>query len=159
MKRILLVVALSAAADGGIAGPAAQSLQWTVMEAYGMKFDYPTNIFSVDDGPAVNGDGRKLRSADSSAGLMFYVESNRERDTPAAFVNSRLKVPSAELDYKRITNRFAVVSGARGGRIYYSRCNFPEGPSGPRHCIYVNYNESEKRAWDSIVTRISLSLR
>jgi hypothetical protein len=129
------------------------------MEAYGMKFDYPTNIFPVDDGPAVNGVGRKLRSADSSAGLMFYVESNWERDTPATFVSSRLKVPLAKLDYKRITNQFAVVSGARGGRIYYSRCNFPEGPSGPRHCIYVNYNEREKRAWDSIVTRMSLSLR
>ena len=39
-----------------------------------------------------------------------------------------------------------------GDRIWYDRCNF----SGQFvHCVLINYPASEKRHWDSVVTRIS----
>jgi hypothetical protein len=40
--------------------------------------------------------------------------------------------------------------------IYYSRCNFGGAAI---HCFDLAYPQAEKRAWDAIVTRISLSLR
>ena len=54
-----------------------------------------------------------------------------------------------------MTDRFFAVSGIRDGEVYYSRCNF----HGRMHCIYISYPQRELRAWDGIVTRISLSLR
>jgi hypothetical protein len=47
----------------------------------------------------------------------------------------------------------------RRGQIYYSRCNFPYGASGPIHCMELVYSKSEKRLWDPVVARVSLSLR
>ena len=132
---------------------------WTVFNSFGMSVDYPAGIFARDEGPATKGPGRKLLSKDGSAGLTFWVEPNLEHYNPEIFVRSRLKVDRADVDYQRVTDRFAVVSTVRAGRIYYSRCNFPNGASGPLHCVEMAYNRSEKRLWDSVVTRVSLSLR
>jgi hypothetical protein len=43
--------------------------------------------------------------------------------------------------------------------IFYSRCNFSDGSEGRIHCIFISYPKREKRMWDDIVTRMSLSLR
>jgi hypothetical protein len=39
--------------------------------------------------------------------------------------------------------------------IYYSRCNFSALHGGTIHCFDLVYPQSEKRAWDAIVTRIT----
>jgi hypothetical protein len=52
-----------------------------------------------------------------------------------------------------------ALSAARGGKIYYTRCNFSEGRAGTIHCVYLGYPESKKRRWDGIVTHVSYSLR
>ena len=140
--------------------PGDMQLNWSVAESSGMRVDYPAGVFTVDGGPANKGPGRALRSADGTAGLVFYVQENAQRDTPSSFFSSRLSAaPDTKIDYRRVTDRFVAVSGVREGRIYYSRCNFPNGAFGPIHCVELVYNETEKRLWDSIVTRISLSLR
>jgi hypothetical protein len=43
--------------------------------------------------------------------------------------------------------------------ILYSRCNFSGGARGVIHCFDMKYPQEEKRSWDAVVTRISLSLR
>jgi hypothetical protein len=43
--------------------------------------------------------------------------------------------------------------------IYYRRCNFSQRRGPSIHCFDLVYPEGKKRAWDEIVTRISLSLR
>jgi hypothetical protein len=134
-------------------------LSWTVAEASGMRVDYPAGIFTVDLGPSDKGPGRVLRSEDGAAGFAFYVQPNMEHDTPASFLRSRLSAQATKISYVRVTERFVAVSGVQGGRIRYSRCNFPDGPSGPIHCMELVYSKSEKRFWDPIVTRVSLSLR
>jgi hypothetical protein len=103
--------------------------------------------------------GRVLESADNDARLMVYVEENEAHHSPASFVASNLTMPTSRIDYRRITDRFFAVSGENNGRIFYSRCNFPDGKNGPMHCIFLSYRSSDKEAWDGIVTRISLSLR
>jgi len=134
-------------------------LNWTVAETSGMRVDYPAGVFTVDLGPSDKGPGRVFRSRDGTAGFTFYVQANTERDMPDTFLSSRLSAPHTKIDYLRVTERFVAVSGVRGGQIYYSRCNFPYGASGPIHCMELVYRKGEKRAWDPVVTRVSLSLR
>lgn len=133
---------------------------WAVFtDRAGTRVDYPSNIFTVELGPARRGAGVELGSADGRARLMVYVEPNAENHSPARFVRSNLRVPASAIDYRRITDRFFAVSGVADDDIFYSRCNFPARAAGPMHCIYIAYPRSEERAWDAIVTRISLSLR
>jgi hypothetical protein len=54
----------------------------------------------------------------------------------------------------RITRSFFAISSERDGVILYSRCNFSGAARGAIHCP-----QQEKRSWDAVVTRISLSLR
>jgi hypothetical protein len=52
--------------------------------------------------------------------------------------------------------RFGSTRHGRNGLILYPRCNFSRNMI---HCIDVRYPDEQERAWDGIVTRISLSLR
>src|SRR5207244_7950854 len=70
-----------------------------------------------------------------------------------------LRVSRSALDYARITPSFFAISSERDGVILYSRCNFSRGARGAIHCFDLKYPQEEKRSWDAVVTRISLSLR
>ncbi|MFL9828460.1 hypothetical protein [Rhodoplanes sp. SY1] len=155
-------VAQERAADPGVGGRTAglERPGWTVFtDAAGTRVDVPAGIFTEQVGPARRGEGVELQSTDGRARLMVYVEPNDEAFTPERFVRTNLKVPAGALDYRRITDRFFAVSGVNEGEIFYSRCNFPARASGRMHCIYVAYPQVEEKAWDDIVTRISLTLR
>jgi hypothetical protein len=153
---------LTATDTGGAAQTAEHPVaapQWAVFSETGAAVDYPSNIFNVEAGPSPRGTGRRLQTDDGRAEFMLYVSPNDEHDSPRSYVRKYLAVPKAKLDYTRITDRFFVVSGIQEGRVFYSRCNYPRGPSGPMQCIYLLYPQAETRAWDGIVTRISRSLR
>jgi len=75
--------------------------------------------------------------------------------TPARYLRRYLTDLPSQIDYKRGTSTFFAVSKVGRNRIFYRRCNFAQ----KIHCIELAYPKEEKRAWDSIVTRISLSLR
>ena len=70
-----------------------------------------------------------------------------------------MRVGRAGLDYERVTNSFFAISMERDGLIFYSRCNFTRRTGGAIHCFDVVYPQDEERAWDAVITRISLSLR
>jgi hypothetical protein len=135
------------------------SPRWAVASEGGAVVDYPANIFSIDAGASPRGSGRRLQTADGRGEFLVYVSSNADHESPRSYVRKYLAVPEAKLDYKRITDRFFVVSGIEQRRVFYSRCNYPRGSAGPMHCIYLLYPEAETKAWDAIVTRMSLSLR
>ena len=61
--------------------------------------------------------------------------------------------------YTRIARSFFAISSEREGVILYSRCNFSKRGRGAIHCFDLLYPQEEKRSWDAVVTRISLSLR
>jgi hypothetical protein len=63
------------------------------------------------------------------------------------------------LDYTRSARSFFAISSERDGVILYSRCNFSTRGRGAIHCFDLVYPQAEKRFWDAVVTRISLSLR
>jgi hypothetical protein len=70
-----------------------------------------------------------------------------------------LRLSRSALDYVRVARSFFAISSEGDGVILYSRCNFSGGRRGVIHCFDLKYPQEEKRSWDAVVTRISLSLR
>jgi hypothetical protein len=132
---------------------------WTTYaDGHGTILDFPANIFTVTEGAAPVGNGRRFRTADGRAEASLYTIANAERETPRAYLSRHLKSDFSNLHYDRVGDRFFAVSGIVRGKTFYSRCNF-EGRRGPMHCLYLAYPAAETHAWDALVTRMSLSLR
>jgi hypothetical protein len=136
-----------------------QPLDWRSLEIpqYGTRIDYPADIF-VPAGAPAKGVGERFASRDGRSILSIYTRPNAAADTPASYLRKNLPV-RAGLDYQRITRSFFAISLERDGLIYYSRCNFSPLGGGTIHCFDLVYPQDEKRAWDPVVTRISLSLQ
>ena len=133
-------------------------LDWQTFEVpeFGTRVEYPARIFTAV-GEAEKGVGRRFESKDGRAILSVYARENEDNDTPASYLRKNLR--QRTLDYERVTRSFFAISSERDGIIYYSRCNFSRPARGSLHCFDLVYPQAEKRAWDSVVTRISLSLR
>jgi hypothetical protein len=129
-----------------------------VIPEYGTRVDYPAAIFAPAGSPE-RGIGERFESKDGRAVLSIYSRENAAGDTPLGYLKKNLRVNPARFDYQRITRSFFAISLEGQGRIYYSRCNFSGGARGVTHCFDLVYPQSEKRAWDPVVTRISLSLQ
>jgi hypothetical protein len=119
----------------------------------GAQVDLPATIFSKDAGRPDQGYGRRFMTPDGRATLAVQSLPNTGHDSPAAFLAK--KNPPSDIAYKRITNRFFVVSSFRKDLIWYDRCNFSDQFI---NCVMVNYPAAEKRQWDGVITRISHSL-
>jgi hypothetical protein len=120
----------------------------------GTSVEMPVSIFTRDAGPPEGGTGRRFFSDDNRADLTVQSVPNPDNDAPAAFLAKRNPPPG--IIYKRVTPDFFVVSSIRNDRIWYNRCN---RANGAMNCVMINYPAAEKRQWDSIVTRISQTLR
>jgi hypothetical protein len=133
-------------------------LDWQTFEVpeFGTRVEYPARIFTAV-GEAEKGVGRRFESKDGRAILSIYARENEDGDTPVSYLRKNLR--QRTLDYERVTRSFFAISSERDGIIYYSRCNFSRPARGSLHCFDLVYPQAEKRAWDSVVTRISLSLR
>jgi hypothetical protein len=154
---VCALAAISALPHAAQAQMPADDLGWRqyIDERTGTRVDFPSALFSVDGGTTERGVGRVFESDDGRAKFSAYALENEEGDTPRSYLRKFLKVNPSTIDYRRVTDRFFAVSGVRNGEVYYSRCNF----HGTMHCIYISYPQRELRAWDRIVTRISMSLR
>src|SRR5262249_7541580 len=122
----------------------------------GTQLAYPRSIFSAV-GSSETGVGQRLESDDGRAVLSIYARENEDGDTPASYLKKNLR--QAGLDYERVTRSFFAISMEREGTILSSRCNFSRSTRSTIHCSDLIYPQAEKRAWDPVVTRISLSLR
>jgi hypothetical protein len=129
-----------------------------VIPDFGTSVQYPASIFAPV-GQAEKGLGQRFERADGRAALSVYSSFNEAGDTPATYVRRNLRMNRSALDYERITRSFFAISSEGEGVIYYSRCNFSGPVPGTIHCFDLVYPQEEKRAWDVVVTRISLSLR
>lgn len=133
----------------------ADSAQWRkyVIPGTGAKADIPVSIFTEDAGAPEGATGRRFFTSDHRANLTLQSVPNPENDSPAAFLAKQR--PPTGIQYKRVTSRFFAVSSIRNGRTWYNRCN---RVTGYMNCVLINYPSEEDRQWDSVVTRISLSL-
>jgi hypothetical protein len=127
-----------------------------VVPQYGTTVDYPAGIF-VPAGAPETGVGQRFDRPDGRAVLSVYSRDNKQGDTPASYLKKNLRVERSAIEYQRVTRGFFAISMERQGLIYYSRCNFSR--AGVIHCFDLVYPKEEERAWDAVVTRISLSLR
>ncbi|MDE5458103.1 hypothetical protein GWE18_35905 [Bradyrhizobium sp. CSA112] len=125
-----------------------------VIASTGTSVDMPVSIFTSDAGPPDGGTGRRFFTEDRRADLTVQSVPNPENYSPATFLTKQR--PPAGIIYKRITPEFFVVSSIRKDRIWYNRCNRGNGTI---DCVLINYPAAEKRQWDSVVTRISHTLR
>jgi len=116
--------------------------------------DVPAALFPVDGGPPAEGPGRMFRSADGSADLSIYALPNRGQ-SPDEFLRTHFRLPQRAIVYRRVSNNMVTVSGFRGDKIWYARCNFANTQL---RCVAMNYPARDKQQWDPIVTRISHSL-
>jgi hypothetical protein len=124
-----------------------------VVAESGANVDLPRSIFSREDATPPGGSGSRWLTADGRANLTVQSVANDGNETPAAFLQK--KHPPRDIAYRRVTSSFFVVSGFRNGLIWYDRCNFAGRFI---TCVLINYPASEKKQWDSVVTRISNSL-
>lgn len=116
--------------------------------------DVPAALLPVDGGPPEEGPGRMFRSADGSADLSVYALPNRGQ-SPDAFLRTHFRLPERAIVYRRVTRDMVTVSGFRGDKIWYARCNFANTQL---RCVAMNYPARDKERWDPIVTKISHSL-
>jgi hypothetical protein len=135
-------------------------VDWRTFEVpdFGTKIQYPADIFNPAGKPET-GLGQRFERADGRAVLSIYSRPNEAGETPKTYLRNNLRVNRSVLDYVRIARSFFAISSERDGVILYSRCNFSRGARGVIHCFDLKYPQQEKRAWDAVVTRISLSLR
>jgi hypothetical protein len=153
MKTILKAAVVLA---GSIQIASAEPVQWQTysIQSTGTSVDIPSSIFSEDAGAPPQGDGQRFRTADGRAELTVQAAAIEPNIDPAEFLARQH--PPPHIQYKRITARFFAVSGYKGDKVWYDRCNFAKAFV---HCVLINYPAREERAWDAVVTRISLSLR
>ncbi len=131
------------------------STQWRkfVIPSTGATVDIPVSIFTEDAGAPEGAMGRRFLTSDHRADLTVQSVPNPENDSPATFLAKQR--PPTGIQYKRVTARFFAVSSIRDGRTWYNRCN---RANEYMNCVLINYPAAEDRQWDSVVTRISLSL-
>jgi hypothetical protein len=137
----------------------AQSGWITYADEVGTRVEYPSDVFSRNSGSPEIGTGKRFSTADGRAHLSIYTVPNSRGQSPASYLKTNMKGPRRTLNYDRVARNFFAVSTNRNGRVLYRRCNFSRNRGGTMHCIDLAYPLSEKRAWDSPVTRISRSLR
>jgi len=121
----------------------------------GMVFDFPAHIFPLNSAQQ-GGEGVLFSSPDGRAQLRVFGFRNKANHTPRGYLSRIANLDNARFTYVRTTRRFFVVSGTRDEMIFYRRCNFFAGKRAG--CFQLDYPVQEKRGWDKVVTRISLSL-
>ena len=133
---------------------AAEPATWQryVVPETGASVDIPASIF-VEAGKPETGYGRRFLTSDRRANLTVQSVANDAGNSPARFLAA--KNPPSGIVYRKVTDRFFVVSSFRDDMIWYNRCNFTGRLA---NCVLINYPAAEKRQWDSIVTRISNTL-
>jgi len=135
-------------------GARAQDWARVTAPGTGVSVDMPVDIFTENAGPTRNPPGYTYRTPDKRADLSVYALPSAGR-SPADFLRTNFNLPVSSITYQRITPSMVTVSGYRGDKIWYARCNFSAGLA---RCVGLNYPAGEKRRWDDIVTRISHSL-
>jgi hypothetical protein len=158
LALVLVAGAASAAADEVSAQDRAAGWGRYHDRDSGMAFDFPRHVFSLQSAEEGR-QGMTFSTPDGRARIRVFAAANEARETPARYLARIRKAGEGRFTYVRTTPRFFVASGVRDGAIFYRRCNFAASAGDRLSCFQVDYPETEKRTWDPVVTRISLSLR
>ena len=151
-QHTLLCLALGLLA---LPAQAAAPHDWATLRHDGAAVQVPRDVFAVEAG-AGTPKGRMLATGDGRAHLHVFTMRNERGESPAQFLARVFPRDRTRLSYDRVAANFFAVSQPSQTLILYRRCNFVRGDI---HCVDLQYPRGEKRAFDGIVTRVSLSLR
>ena len=154
-----LLIGLCLSLPGLVPHPAAAqpAAQWTTYRNdSGTTVPFPADLFTQRAGEGTPR-GEVFTSADGRARLHIFALANERNESPARFIKRVIVDDRRKLTYERVTRDFFVFSAPESGRILYRRCNFARDRM--IHCVDLRYPRAEKRAFDGIVTRMSLGLR
>lgn len=135
MQRFLVVLTFFAVTAGTVA--VAASLTYT-NERFGTVCTFPDEIFTLRQPEPDNGDGQQWLTADG-ASLICSGILNVDDDTPTAFVSAERasKEPGYRITYSKTGKDWAVLSGIKGGNIFYERRLF--GKDGVIRTVWIDY--------------------
>lgn len=139
------------------AAAAQPAAQWTTYRNdSGTTVPFPADLFTQQVGEGTPR-GEVFTSVDGRARLHIFAFANERNESPAQFIKRVIVDDRRKLTYERVTRDFFVFSAPEKGRILYRRCNFARDRM--IHCVDLRYPRAEKRAFDRLVTRMSLGLR
>lgn len=125
MSALLLLPSSSAGQDYDAFTPIGAGWQTYVNARYGVRFDYPADIFTALE-PPINGDGRSFASADAS--LTIFAAHNTLNESPATLKRDMMGSPDyQDVTYSPSGKTWLVLSGYRGDKIYYEKYFFRHG--------------------------------
>ena len=115
-------IGLSPAAYADSFIPIGNGWQTYVNDRFGMRFDYPADIFAPLEEPQ-NGDGRSFQSTDAT--LQIFGTHNVLNDSPASMKREMVGMQDyEEVTYSPSSRNWLVLSGYRGDRIFYEKYFF-----------------------------------
>ncbi len=125
---------------------------------FGTVIDYPARFKALP--PPENGDGQAFEAIDGGR-LTVSAFHNVNDDTPQSFerfLRGGETGAYASVTYRAAGPDWLVLSGLRGGGIYYERIIFWSA-TGTVHHLVITYPAARKHAYDAVVGRLARSLR
>ena len=119
---------------------------------------YPAGVL-IPQGEAENGDGQKFQSKDGRVEMLVYGSNNALDQTLRQMYQQEHSVtehPNRRVTYQVLRADWFVVSGVDGDRVFYQKTFL-------RHGVFktfrIEYDQSQKAAFDSITGTISRSFK
>ena len=134
--------------------PLANGWQTYVNDRFGMRFDYPADVFKPDT-PPENGDGQTFTAEDAT--LEIYAFRNLDSDTPASLKRRMAGTDGYEnVTYSPSGKTWLVLSGFRGDHIFYEKYMFNDGIIS---AFGVDFPKDEKPFFSPMIERMENSFR
>lgn len=128
--------------------------QTYVNDRFGMRFDYPADVFAPGP-PPQNGDGQAFASPDAS--LQVFATHNVLDETPASMKRDMVGMKDYEnVTYSPSGNTWLVLSGYRGEAIFYEKYFFTGGVIS---AFAIEFPAASKPFYAPIIERIENSFR
>jgi hypothetical protein len=139
---------------------AAMAGEWTRYEnpRFGTVIDYPADLFLALP-PPENGDGLSFKSVDDAARFIVFGQMNAFDQTVEEMMADDLASGAyGQVTYQRKGTDWYVLSGYRGGNVYYRKVVVPAGGD-TLHVFEIDYPPARKAAYDRITARMAKSLK
>lgn len=144
----------AAAEEWDTFAPLADGWQTYVNTRFGVRFDYPSDVFAAND-PPQNGDGRTFTSSDAT--LMIFAAHNTLDETPATMKDEMVGSPDyGNMTYSPSGDTWLVLSGFRGDRIFYEKYFFRDGMIS---AFGMEFPKERKPFYGPMIERIEDSFR